>query len=121
MPNSFLPISGTTVCSNPIIAPTKALTRTRIRNCWIFWRKPSFISLAPLFSSLSLESNKVLFYLPYLDLSLVNGYSVSKRQLIENIFNCVMLVTRFALIRPNIILVYYVIKHITQIAEELAL
>jgi hypothetical protein len=31
IPNSILPISGTTVCSNPIIAPTKALTKTRIR------------------------------------------------------------------------------------------
>ena len=32
MPNSSLPISGTTVCSRPIIAPTKALTTMRITN-----------------------------------------------------------------------------------------
>lgn len=33
IPNSFLPISGTTVYSSPIIAPTNAFTKTRIRNC----------------------------------------------------------------------------------------
>jgi len=33
--SSLLPISGTTVSSNPIIAPTKALTKMRIRNYWI--------------------------------------------------------------------------------------
>ncbi len=43
IPNSFLPISGITVCSRPIIAPTNALTKTRIENWFMFGRKPSLI------------------------------------------------------------------------------
>jgi hypothetical protein len=44
IPNSFLPISGTTVCSRPIIAPTNALTRTRIRNWFMFAFRPNLIA-----------------------------------------------------------------------------
>ena len=41
MPNSFEPISGTTVLSIPTIPPTKALTRTSNANCRQFSRNPS--------------------------------------------------------------------------------
>jgi hypothetical protein len=43
MPKMSLPIRGITVCSRPIIAPTKALTKTRIRNCPMFCCNPCLI------------------------------------------------------------------------------
>ena len=43
IPNSLTPISGTTVCSNPIIEPTNALTKTRIKNYIRLGRKPNLI------------------------------------------------------------------------------
>ena len=46
IPNSSLPMSGTTVCSRPIIAPTNALTKTRMENWLIFCLKPRLIGLA---------------------------------------------------------------------------
>jgi hypothetical protein len=42
-PNSFSPISGTTVLSNPTIIPTKTLMRTRMENCPRFSRRPKRI------------------------------------------------------------------------------
>jgi hypothetical protein len=44
IPNSFLPISRTTVCSKPTMAPTNALTKTRTRNWLMFGRKPNLIA-----------------------------------------------------------------------------
>jgi hypothetical protein len=45
IPNSFLPISGTTICSRPIIAPTNALARTRVENWFMFGRRPNLIGM----------------------------------------------------------------------------
>ncbi len=41
MPNSPVPMSGTTVRSRPTIPPTKALTKTKSENCCQFSRRPS--------------------------------------------------------------------------------
>ena len=41
IPNSSVPMSGTTVRSRPTMPPTKALTRTRSENCARFSRRPS--------------------------------------------------------------------------------
>jgi hypothetical protein len=41
IPNSLVPISGTTVRSRPTMPPTKALMRTRSENCGRFSRSPS--------------------------------------------------------------------------------
>ena len=41
IPNSSVPMSGTTVRSRPTMPPTKALIRTRSENCARFSRRPS--------------------------------------------------------------------------------
>lgn len=49
-PNSFSPISGTTVLSNPTIIPTKTLMRTSRENCPRFSWRPNRI--VPFLSSM---------------------------------------------------------------------
>ena len=53
-PNSSFPKSGTTICYNPISAPTKAFTNISSRNWSIFGLKPSLVGMGLLLFSLSL-------------------------------------------------------------------